>query len=365
MPAPATTAPTLTDGVVTIRAHRPEDARGSWEQCQDALSQQWTTVPLPYTPEMADEFVGTRMPAGWADDSEWSFAIDVDGRYGGTISLSNEGDRRAEIAYGAHPWIRGRGHVERAVRLLLDWGFENRDLETVVWWANAGNWASRRLAWKLGFSFEGSVRQWLPQRGELRDGWVGTLLRDDPREPRSTWLDAPVLEGDGVRLRPLREDDVDRVLEAGRDADTQRWLGQLPSPYTREHAQAYVGSRTEQLASGTGATWAVADPADDRLLGTIGYFRLVPGVECEVGYWIHPDSRGHGVTTRALRLLVDHVGTTLGVRRVTAGSAVANAASRRALERAGFALCGVERLGAWVRDGRADLARYDLLLTPG
>ena len=58
----------------------------------------------------------------------------------------------------------------------------------MIWWAHAGNWASRKLAWRLGFSFDGTVRQWLPQRGELRDGWVGTLLRGEPASrARAGW----------------------------------------------------------------------------------------------------------------------------------------------------------------------------------
>src|SRR3954468_22787279 len=42
-------APTLTDGSVTLRAHRPEDARGAFEQSRDPSSQRWTTVPVPYS----------------------------------------------------------------------------------------------------------------------------------------------------------------------------------------------------------------------------------------------------------------------------------------------------------------------------
>jgi RimJ/RimL family protein N-acetyltransferase len=77
--------------------------------------------------------------------------------------------------------------MERALRLLLAWGFEARDLHTVIWWAFAGNWASRKLAWRLGFSFDGSVRQWLEHRGALVDGWVGTLVAGEPLQPREDW----------------------------------------------------------------------------------------------------------------------------------------------------------------------------------
>ena len=65
----------------------------------------------------------------------------------------------------------------------------------MIWWANQGNWASRRLAWRLGFSCDGALRRWLPQRGALLDAWVGVLLHGDPREPATPWLDVPRIDG--------------------------------------------------------------------------------------------------------------------------------------------------------------------------
>lgn len=355
-------APTLTDGVVTIRAHREDDAQGSFEQCQDPLSQRWTTVPLPYAMDDARRFVGEIMPKGWGSDSEWGFAIEAEGRYGGTISLRNEGDGRAEIAYGSHPSIRGTGAMERALRLLVDWGFKEKGLQTIIWWANQGNWASRKVAWRLGFSFEGTVRHWLPQRGELIDAWVGTLLREDPRQPKGTWLDLPVIDGDRVRLRPFREADLPRIVEACNDQRTMQWLGQLPAPYTATSGELYLQTLNRQLAEGSGLTWAVTDPDDDdRVLASMGIFDLTPSVECEIGYWAHPDARGRGLTTRAFAVALRYAFETLGVNRVKAFAAVDNEASRHVIEANGLKQSGVERLGAHIRDGWADMALYDLL----
>ncbi|WP_193609566.1 GNAT family N-acetyltransferase [Nocardioides lijunqiniae] len=352
---------TLTDGVVTIRPHRHEDAPGVLEQCQDPESQRWTSVPVPYSLAQAQEFVNETVAVGWLSDTEWAFAIEAEGRFAGTISLRNEGSGRAEIAYGAHPWVRGTGHVHRALRLLLDWGFDEQGLGTVIWWAHRGNWASRKAAWRLGFDVDGTVRRWLTQRGEIHDAWVGTLLREDPRGPRSTWLECPVLEEDGLRLRPIVASDAPRIQEACSEERTQRWLGQLPSPYTLDDAHAYVESRTQQLAEGSGVTWAVTSLEDDAILGTIGWFRWVPEVECEIGYWTHPDARGRGLMTRAMGVVTRHVVQELGVARVTAYAAVGNTASRRVIEANGFQQYGVERLGILLRDGRADMALYDVL----
>ncbi len=367
--------PTLTDGVVTLRAHRDDDVERCWEQCQDPVSQAWTTVPVPYSRDDAKRFVREAMPGGWASDQEWAFAVEHDGRYSGTVSLrrvgeGGEGERRAEIAYGSHPDVRGRGVLERALRLLLDWGFApepaGRGLQTVVWWANRGNWPSRKLAWRVGFPCDGTVRRWLPQRGELLDGWVGTLTRDDPRAPRHPWLDAPRIEIAGGRLRPLRDEDDPRIVEACRDEQQAYWIGSIPQPFGDQDARAWREDRTEAAASAAAMTWAVA-AEDDRLLGAVNVFGLGvrPG-EGELGFWVHPDARGHGTARAAAGAAARHalVATEdggLGLDRLRLTAAVDNTTSRRVAESVGFRLVGIERRATLCRDGRHDSAVYDLL----
>jgi RimJ/RimL family protein N-acetyltransferase len=362
MPAPLT-APILSDGVVTLRAHRADDIPRMVEQCRDPESIAFTTVPVPYDERDAEEYGLRILPGGWVDGSEWAFAVEVGGRYAGTISLRNEDPGRAEIAFGSHPDVRGTGAIERACRLLVGWGFAELELETIVWRAFTGNWASRRLAWRLGFALEGTLRKYLPHRAERRDAWVGTLLEDDPRQPRSTWLEVPVLDGDGFRLRPVREDDAARIQEGTAEQEATRWLGHKPAPYTLDDALTYVERRKELAASGQCVTWAIADPDDDRILGTVLWFNWTPGVECELGWWLHPEARGRGLATRAVRLATTHVFETLGVRRVTAFAAMQNTASRRVAEANGFRLYGVERYGAQVRDDWVDMALYDLTIS--
>ena len=364
--------PTLTDGLVTLRAHTADDARGSWEQCQDPLSQQWTTVPVPYSMADAHEFVEGIVPRGWREDRDYAFAVhapDQDGveRYAGTISLRPEGSRRAEVAYGSHPWCRGAGVIERALRLLLDWGFAELDLAMVVWWANKGNWASRKLAWRLGFTMEGTVRSWLPQRGELRDGWVGSLLRDEPRAPGSPWYDAPTIMGPAVTLRPLRDSDAGRIQEACAEDRMQHWLKSLPSPYTLDDAEQFLEDRREKQANGSGLSWAVADPATDVLLANISLFDVRPGRDAEIGFWTHPAARGRGVMTEACRLVVRHAFVPeddggLGLRRLRATAADGNSASVHVVLANGFTPVGREREAARLGDGTpVDLLVHDLL----
>ena len=247
------------------------------------------------------------MPGAWESDKEWGFVVEAEGRYAGHICLRNEGSRRAEIAYGSHPWVRGTGHMERALRLLLDWGFREKDLATVIWLANVGNWASRRLAWKLGFSFEGTMRQWLPHRGELRDAWAGTLLAGDPREPQGRWIDDAVLDGRGVRLRPFREEDaaagrggVSRRAQPARGSAPAlavhrgRRAGLHPRPHRapRHRRGAELGGGRSRRPMCCSAPWG------STTCPTTWHRR--------VGYWTHPDARGRGVMTAAVALVLAH-----------------------------------------------------------
>lgn len=363
--------PTLTDGDVTLRAHRLDDAEAAVEQSRDADSIAWTTVPLSYTLDDGRSFVGGLMPEGWRTERELGFAIETthpDGRrrYSGTLSLRDEGSRRAELAFGAHPAIRGRGVMTTAVNLLLDWGFTSRDLETVLWWANRGNVASRRVAWKTGFTFGGTVRRWLDHRGEYPDGWVASLHRDDNREPKSRWLETPTLTGDRVALRALRDDDVPSIVEGCGDERSGHFLPFLPSPYAAGDAREYLVHSVEQASLGTGVNWAMADPASGRHLGNLGLPRI-GRQQAEIGYWAHPAARGRGVTSEAVGLLVGHAFTDvddggLGFDRLFLKAAATNPASQRVALANGFVECGRERSSERLGDGTVvDIVVFDLL----
>jgi len=370
-------APTISDGQhpdpIVLRPHTADDAPAVDAMCQDDQIQRWTTIPVPYLPEHAEAFVA-RAAAGWADDGSLTLAIealDDEGRprFAGNLGLRPDGAGAAEIGFALAPWARGRGVMSRAVRLMLAWGLAELDLQVVHWKAQEGNWASRRVAWACGFRVEGLVRGLLSARGVRYDGWVGSIVRGDPMTALHPWLSVPDIVGDQVVLRPWSEDDVVRVAQACADAQTQAWLPALPSPYQLADAQWYIRSREEQHATGRGLYWCVADPGDDRCLGSIALINLAgPDASPEIGYWAHPDARGHGVMTEAVRRVVRHavVPVTdggLGLSRVGLRAAAGNTASNAVAVAAGLTRVGVSRAAERLRDGSIDdFVLYDVLV---
>jgi RimJ/RimL family protein N-acetyltransferase len=130
-----------------------------------------------------------------------------------------------------------------------------------------GNWASRRVAWSAGFRVEGTVRGLLPHRDQRVDAWIGSLRREDEQAPPHPWLDPPLLYGERVTLRPHRDSDVPRIVEACRDGLTRHWLSTLPAPYTEKEARDHLLQIRSQQAAGTAVYWVVADAEDDDLAG--------------------------------------------------------------------------------------------------
>jgi RimJ/RimL family protein N-acetyltransferase len=355
--------PTLTDGIVTLRAHRPDDAPRVVEQCRDAATERWTTVPAPYDDSHATTFLDEVVPDAWVSGSAAYFAIEVDGRFAGTIDLRFAGDGTAEVGFGVHPDVRGRGVMRRALALTLDWGFAERDLAVVRWRAQRGNWGSRRVAWASGFRFGPTVPALLVQRGARRDAWTAWIGRDDPREPTTRWLDTTPLAGAHVRLRPWTVTDGPALVEAAHDPVLRAGIPESPLPTSTDDVADYLLRVAEGAAAGGRVAWCVTDAGADEVLGNVaifGFDEVADGC-AEVGFWSHPRGRGRGAMTEAVGLVVDHARSALGVRRLDLLTAADNAGARRLAERVGFTLVGVETATSpSVGGGWRDTARYEL-----
>jgi RimJ/RimL family protein N-acetyltransferase len=163
---------------LVLRLPLVEDLDDIVAQCRDPEFQRWTTVPVPYQESDARNFLG-RVADGWQANVA-RFVIEHQGRFSGTVDLRFDGLGGAEVGFGLAPWARGKGVMTRSLRLVLAWGFGLPGIDVVYWRAQVGNSASRRVAGRCGFRMEGTVRGLLEQRGERRDGWIGSLRRGEP-----------------------------------------------------------------------------------------------------------------------------------------------------------------------------------------
>ncbi|BCJ61992.1 N-acetyltransferase [Micromonospora endophytica] len=150
-------------------------------------------------------------------------------------------------------------------------------------------------------------------------------------------MQGSTLHTDRLELRPVRDEDVDRILEYRNLPQVTYWL-----------------LRTEVEPAAFRAAWrrAIADPDDHSMavtldgvvIGTVsldlrdgmGQPGLPSRTEAEVGYIFDPAHGGRGYATEAVAAVVTHAFEQLGARRITAGCFADNLSSVRILEKIGM-----------------------------
>jgi len=69
--------------------------------------------------------------------------------------------------------------MTRAVRLFSRWLFDNLPVERIEITIEPGNAASRKVAERAGYTFEGVLRSHTVIKGKRRDMAMHSLLRDE------------------------------------------------------------------------------------------------------------------------------------------------------------------------------------------
>lgn len=361
MPWPLS-VPVLTDGVVTLRAHTPDDVDAMVEMATDPVTIEGTAIPDPYSREDAERFALELVGRGWSEGTHFGWAIEHEGRFAGNVDVRG-GAPIADVGYALHPAARGRGLMVRALNLAVDWSFTEAGVEVVHWSAHVGNEASLRVAHRAGFALIGLVPGRLHERGRILDAWTAVRRFGDPPLPRTSWAEARVLETERLRLRPLRDDDVPRIVEACTDPVSRHWMAVLPRPYTEASARAFLAETVWQAAKGTKATWAITERGSDLLVGTIGVMDL-HDTTGEIGYWAHPDARGRGLVVEAVRAVASHAFDPegLGRTRLELYAAAGNGPSNGVAVASGFREVGRLTAAEPLGDGSTDdQVAYELL----
>ena len=159
-----------------------------------------------------------------------------------------------------------------------------------------------------------------------------------------SWAALVPILGDGVvRLRAHTEADLTGLTSMCQDPEMARWTT-VPQPYAPSDARYYFD---EVIAPGwlhnNQWSWALEAELDGepRFAGNID-LRLDGLGGAEVGFATHPDARGLGLMTRALRLVADHA-LTQGLTVVRWRALVGNWGSRKIAMRCGFHFEGTLR----------------------
>jgi RimJ/RimL family protein N-acetyltransferase len=150
-------------------------------------------------------------------------------------------------------------------------------------------------------------------------------------------MESPALRTDRLELRPVRDEDVDRILEYRNRPEVTRWL------LRTEVDRAHLLERWRQAAEDPD-DHSMAVTLDGVVIGTVsltvadgmGQPGVPPRTEAEIGYIFDPAYGGKGYATEAVTAMLAYAFERLGLRRVTAGCYADNHPSVRILEKVGM-----------------------------
>ncbi len=175
----------IRQGVVLRRlaVHDAEELFALIDANRSYLREWLTFLDGVTAPAGLSQFLGDAV-AGYENGTSQRFALSVEGAIRGIVSLECilPQPRRAKIGYWQCESMQGKGLVTSAVRELLRYGFEERNLNLIEIRAATENHKSRAVAERLGMSLDGILRQreWLYDHFE--DLCSYTLLAQEWRE---------------------------------------------------------------------------------------------------------------------------------------------------------------------------------------
>ena len=149
---------------------------------EDPDTLRFTRVPDPPPPGFVETwFAGYEN--GRADGTREGFAIvDEANRFLG-LALAPTIDRRArsvELGYVIAPEARGRGVATEALGHLTDWAFTELDVLRAELLISVDNEASKRVAKRCGYVYEGTLRSLWFKQNLWEDGEIWSRLPHDP-----------------------------------------------------------------------------------------------------------------------------------------------------------------------------------------
>ena len=178
----------------------------------------------------------------------------------------------------------------------------------------------------------------------------------------SAALEDITLDGNVVRLEPLRREHVDALCEVALDPELWRWT--LSRVHTREDMERYVERALALREAGSAHPFATIERRSGRVVGSTRFQPIeVEHRRLEIGYtFVARPWQRTAVNTEAKYLMMKHAFEAMNMHRVEFKTDVLNRTSRAALLRIGATAEGVLREHSITADGRIrDTIYYSVL----
>lgn len=173
----------------------------------------------------------------------------------------------------------------------------------------------------------------------------------------------PVLESEALILKKIEDQHLDELFEIYDNDTVFEYCGIIPK-HNKGTVKNMIGHFERDYKKRFKVKWGIfAQQADDQLLGIIEIFDMNPKVNAvTIGYYSAEAHWGKGITTAAVKMLVDFLFEEVRVNRIQAEVMPVNEASKKVLLKNGFVKEGLLRQASlWAGKGVIDLELYSIL----
>lgn len=146
----------------------------------------------------------------------------------------------------------------------------------------------------------------------------------------------PTLHTERLVLREITHNDDEDVFLLRSNRGLMEYIDR-PKAETIDDAKILVQRMMDVVTNNEGISWGITLTDSDRLIGTIGFWRLVKEhYRGEVGYMLHSDYHRKGIMKEALLAATEYAFKNIKLHTIEANINPANTASIKLAESVGF-----------------------------
>jgi [ribosomal protein S5]-alanine N-acetyltransferase len=144
------------------------------------------------------------------------------------------------------------------------------------------------------------------------------------------------LETERLLLRRVDNNDVEEIILLRGNPQTMKYIPR-PLVKTKEDALEHIAMIDSKIENNEGINWAITLKNNLKLIGIIGLYRIKPEhYRAEIGYMILPEFNGKGITTEAIKAVLNYGFNEMNLHSIEGVIDPQNFASERVLQKNGF-----------------------------
>lgn len=143
------------------------------------ISRNTLSIPYPYKMSNANSWINYNIKLNKKKKKEeMNFVIDIEGEVAGSIGLRKiKPGHMAEVGYWMGEKYRGQGIMTSVLKEITKYGFNELKLKRMEIGIFPFNQASRRVAEKVGYKYEGRMRKYVLKNKKFIDALLFAKVR--------------------------------------------------------------------------------------------------------------------------------------------------------------------------------------------